>query len=119
MSPKIKVCLVLEGSYPYITGGVSSWVQQLILGLPQIDFVLYTISPKQNQKIQYNLPPNIIEHKDIVISAKQKSLKKPKSMTRLLKEIKIFHDQFDINSIPDIKNMLKLLLTIIFSTMML
>ena len=28
------VALVVEGSYPYVTGGVSAWTQQLIEGLP-------------------------------------------------------------------------------------
>ncbi|RKX81244.1 MAG: hypothetical protein DRP57_12120, partial [Spirochaetes bacterium] len=41
----MRVCLVLEGSYPFVTGGVSSWVQQLIQGIPEVDFILYTISP--------------------------------------------------------------------------
>lgn len=65
---RIQVCIVLEGSYPYITGGVSAWIQDLITGLPDIDFKLYTISPSINQKLHYDLPSNIIEHKDIVLS---------------------------------------------------
>ncbi|MFN3430865.1 MAG: DUF3492 domain-containing protein, partial [Candidatus Sericytochromatia bacterium] len=39
------VCLVLEGSYPYVTGGVSSWVHQLIAGLPEVRFALLTLVP--------------------------------------------------------------------------
>ncbi|PWX51741.1 hypothetical protein CYK89_15410, partial [Clostridium perfringens] len=23
----MKICLIAEGSYPYVTGGVSSWIQ--------------------------------------------------------------------------------------------
>ena len=30
------VCLLLEGTYPYIRGGVSSWVKQLIEGMPAL-----------------------------------------------------------------------------------
>ena len=34
------VCLILEGTYPFVRGGVSSWVHNLILGLPQVRFTL-------------------------------------------------------------------------------
>ena len=28
------VCLVVEGTYPYVAGGVSSWLHALITNLP-------------------------------------------------------------------------------------
>jgi polysaccharide biosynthesis protein PelF len=65
---RLRVCLLLEGTYPFITGGVSSWVHEIITGLPDIDFVLYTISPSKNQTVRYSLPPNVVGHKDVVIT---------------------------------------------------
>ena len=32
------VCLLLEGTWPYVRGGVSSWINQIILGLPNVTF---------------------------------------------------------------------------------
>jgi hypothetical protein len=32
--------LIGEGTYPYVNGGVSSWVHQLIRGLPELNFGL-------------------------------------------------------------------------------
>jgi polysaccharide biosynthesis protein PelF len=32
------VCLILEGTYPYKTGGVTTWIQTLVRGLPGITF---------------------------------------------------------------------------------
>ncbi len=64
----MRVCLVIEGSYPFITGGVSSWVHELISGLPQIEFVLFTFSPEAGQKLRYTLPPNIVGITDVVLS---------------------------------------------------
>ncbi|MBN7823322.1 DUF3492 domain-containing protein, partial [Bowmanella yangjiangensis] len=29
----VDICLLLEGTWPYVRGGVSSWINQLILGL--------------------------------------------------------------------------------------
>jgi len=32
------VCLLLEGTYPYVRGGVSTWVKQLIEGMQDLSF---------------------------------------------------------------------------------
>jgi len=63
----MRVCLVIEGSYPYITGGVSSWVHELIGGLPEVEFVLFTLSPSADQELRYTLPPNVVGHVDVVL----------------------------------------------------
>ena len=73
----MRVCLILEGSYPHITGGVSSWVHQLILGLPGVEFALFTISPEEDQPLRYELPANVVEHRDIVIGAHYRSRSRP------------------------------------------
>jgi len=41
------VCLVLEGTYPYVKGGVSTWVHDLIRSLPEIRFALVHIAPQR------------------------------------------------------------------------
>ena len=55
------VCLVLEGTYPYVTGGVSSWVHNLIRALPRIRFSLLTIlaSGQVYREYKYELPSNV------------------------------------------------------------
>ncbi len=88
----MRVCLLLEGSYPYITGGVSSWMQDLIENLPDIEFVLFTISPKHDQSLKYELPPNVVEHRDIVLSDIPESVRRPRSMERVLGYLRDFHD---------------------------
>jgi len=32
------ICLILEGTYPFITGGVSNRVHMLVSGIPEHDF---------------------------------------------------------------------------------
>jgi glycosyltransferase involved in cell wall biosynthesis len=78
----IRVCIVLEGSYPFITGGVSAWVHDLINNLPEIDFCLFTISPDDKQTLHYELPANIVEHVDVVLS----DTKPPKHMPKIEKD---------------------------------
>jgi glycosyltransferase involved in cell wall biosynthesis len=69
----MRVCLVIEGSYPFITGGVSSWVHELVSGLPRTEFVLFTFSPQADQELRYELPPNIVGVTDLVLTKNPRS----------------------------------------------
>jgi glycosyltransferase involved in cell wall biosynthesis len=55
------VCLILEGTYPFVRGGVSSWVHNLITGLPDVRFTLLHLgaSPQARYEQKYELPPNV------------------------------------------------------------
>jgi glycosyltransferase involved in cell wall biosynthesis len=57
----VKICFVLEGSYPYVRGGVSSWVDTFIRNLPEHEFVLWTIGDTERKRgqYQYELPKNV------------------------------------------------------------
>jgi hypothetical protein len=106
MNSRIRVCFVLEGSYPFITGGVSSWVHDLIQGMPEIDFVLFSISPNNKQTLKYELPENVVEHKDIVLSEIKKSRKKIKGKVKTLKLIKKMHVDFKSKAHTDMDELL-------------
>jgi glycosyltransferase involved in cell wall biosynthesis len=56
-----EVCLVLEGTYPYVFGGVSSCVHQLIKKLPAVNFSIVYIGARSDEflKLKYDLPSNI------------------------------------------------------------
>ncbi|MFZ4615751.1 MAG: GT4 family glycosyltransferase PelF [Rectinemataceae bacterium] len=60
--------MILEGTYPYVTGGVSAWAHDLIGNLPEIEFSILSISPSPYLKIAYELPQNVVEHRDYVLS---------------------------------------------------
>lgn len=68
-SPRLDVCLLVEGSYPYITGGVSSWTHQLIKGLPDLRFGLVSIVPDEafTEVVRYEMPPNVVSHQKIYL----------------------------------------------------
>lgn len=56
----VDVLLVLEGTYPYVAGGVSSWVHALISDLPELRFgILYLSSSWEPRPRKYPLPPNL------------------------------------------------------------
>ncbi len=58
----MKICLILEGSYPYVRGGVSTWTDAFIRSMPEIEFVLWTICETEDQRGQfaYELPKNVV-----------------------------------------------------------
>ncbi|WP_394847073.1 GT4 family glycosyltransferase PelF [Pendulispora brunnea] len=64
------VTLLLEGTYPFVSGGVSSWVHQIIRGLPEIRFSLVFIggSPDKTEKLRYELPPNVVHLEEHYLS---------------------------------------------------
>lgn len=57
----MKICIITEGSYPYVTGGVSSWVDTMIRSFPQIDFEIMAILTDRSRRGQfvYELPENV------------------------------------------------------------
>lgn len=56
------VCFVLEGTYPFVQGGVSSWVHNLISAMPSKTFRLLSIgaTPNDTYERKYEVPPNVI-----------------------------------------------------------
>jgi glycosyltransferase involved in cell wall biosynthesis len=61
------VTLFLEGTYPYVSGGVSSWVHQLLQAYPERRFSLAHIAPRPDSYSRrvYELPDNVIGLTDL------------------------------------------------------
>lgn len=79
----MKVSLIVEGAYPYVNGGMSNWVQSLMLRMPDVEFVIQSIaaSRKIKQEIKYEIPENCtciqevyLMDDDFVSSRKQKKI---------------------------------------------
>ena len=57
------ILIPTEGTYPFVRGGVSSWIAQLISGLPQYTFGIAFIGSKKEEyptEPLYQLPDNLI-----------------------------------------------------------
>lgn len=63
------VCLIVEGAYPYVTGGVASWTHQLISGLPDVRFALVTILPDPSfaRGDKYAVPANVVTREHLYL----------------------------------------------------
>lgn len=59
----MRICMVLEGCYPYVRGGVSTWMHQIITANPQNEYVLWLIAAKREDQGQfkYEMPKQVVE----------------------------------------------------------
>jgi glycosyltransferase involved in cell wall biosynthesis len=55
----VKISLSTEGTYPFVLGGVSTWVDMLVHGLPQHEFEIGALVDNPHHRIQYRPPPNV------------------------------------------------------------
>lgn len=71
----MKICMIAEGCYPYVVGGVSGWIQMMINGLSEHEFSVFTIAVDESQRGQfkYDLPENLKEvHENFLLSSPDK-----------------------------------------------
>lgn len=61
------VVLVTEGAYPYAQGGVTTWCDQLIRGLPEIEFTVAAVSGTGREEPVVALPDNVVEVQSIPV----------------------------------------------------
>jgi glycosyltransferase involved in cell wall biosynthesis len=61
-APTADVALLLEGTYPYVSGGVSSWVHQMLRGFPDLRFALVFIGSRREDygAPRYDVPANVV-----------------------------------------------------------
>ncbi len=67
-SEKADVCLLLEGTYPYVRGGVSSWTHDIIKQQNHLTFHIVCLLPSDvNLEMKFELPPNVLSVADVVL----------------------------------------------------
>lgn len=60
------VCLILEGTYPYVRGGVSAWTHEMISRQEHLNFHVVSLLPRDElPEQQYQMPKNVIGHTNI------------------------------------------------------
>jgi len=97
--PKAKsadILLLLEGTYPYVSGGVSSWVYQLMCQFPQYTFAIIFLGsrPDDYGEIVYDFPENLVhlEEHYLFSSMEMAKPKKCKSKDSTKRSVKEFHE---------------------------
>ncbi len=56
-----RICMVIEGTYPYVSGGVATWIHQIISKLEEFEFYLIVLLAREEdaKEKKYDLPKNI------------------------------------------------------------
>ena len=93
--PVADVCMVVEGTYPLVRGGVSSWVHGIIAGMPEVTFSILLISAeRKDAELRYELPPNVVSFAEVFIhEAVIHNDRKPgwRQKRQFWKQLKAFH----------------------------
>lgn len=65
----MRVCLICEGCYPYVPGGVSGWIQMLCSEFLEVDFVIWAIATTRDEMSEavYKIPSNVKEIKTMYL----------------------------------------------------
>lgn len=65
----MKICIVAEGCYPYVVGGVSSWIHSMVKTFPDYEFVILAIVANRSLrgKFAYELPENVTEVHEVYL----------------------------------------------------
>ena len=60
------VALVQEGTFPYVSGGVSSWINQIIRAYPEIRFAIVFLGSRRAdyKAFKYALPDNVVHFEE-------------------------------------------------------
>ncbi len=57
--PRLSVLLCTQGTYPFSSGGVSTWCDILCKLLPQVDFTIYALTGIPQTESLYTFPENV------------------------------------------------------------
>lgn len=82
------VCLLVEGAYPYVKGGVSSWIHQLIQEQSHLNFHIVSLVSKQPKtKPVYTPPRNLVGLSHTLLQAPPTGQRFYPRQKKLLKEL--------------------------------
>jgi polysaccharide biosynthesis protein PelF len=60
------IALLLEGTFPYVSGGVSSWINQILRAFPEYRFAIVFLGSRREDytEFKYELPANVVHFEE-------------------------------------------------------
>lgn len=93
---EVDIALLLEGTYPYVSGGVSGWVHQLIKAFPEYRFALVFIGghPDHYGEMRYALPNHVVhlEHHFVHADREKPAIRPLSGNPQFIQLISELHD---------------------------
>ena len=99
-----QVCMVIEGAYPYITGGVSAWCHKLITDIKDVEFSLLVILPAsyRGKSYKYEIPDNVKAIHEVWLDRdyfkRRKGTSNKKDIKTFFNEIEHFHTSMKLKN---------------------
>ncbi|MFN3134112.1 MAG: GT4 family glycosyltransferase PelF [Candidatus Kryptonium sp.] len=87
----VDVCLILEGTYPYVVGGVSKWTHALVNNLSNIEFSIVHLHSGQEREIKFEVPKNVKSIVEIDVRNGLGFKFDFSDMIRVVPEAKVYH----------------------------
>ena len=99
------VGLLLEGTYPYVSGGVSAWVHELISGFPDLTFGVCFLgaTPEMYGDLKYRLPENLVHvevHHIMAGGNRPRPRRRPSEIARPLAALGALHQAMRTGTTP-------------------
>ena len=90
----MKICIVAEGCYPYVVGGVSSWIHSMIGTFSDYNFIVLAIVANRSMrgKFVYELPENVLEVHELYLEDYDW---RPKKFFRKGRSLKLNAQEYD------------------------
>lgn len=100
-----RICLIVEGAYPYIVGGVGIWIHELISHLPEFEVVLWTIVPRRGLPHRFQLPENVVQVVEVALSDKLRSGPRRRGLQKQWQAIHDFHCLAENDHFPEFESL--------------
>lgn len=101
-TPVADITFLLEGTFPYVSGGVSSWVNEIIRGFPELKFAAIFIGSRREDygEMKYELPDNLISLQTYYLfdDNEDPEPKPVKADPSLMNDVRAMHDRFRDNA---------------------
>lgn len=93
------IALLLEGTFPYVPGGVSSWVADLLRAFPDLTFAIVFLGGRASDygAPHYALPDNVVSYQEVFLfddSSVATPSEAPRCPAHAMQQITGLHDDF-------------------------
>lgn len=106
---RIKVVWTGEGTYPYVTGGVSTWADLLVKEIKNVDFTLIPILMHPFVQLKFEIPSNVIDILDVPLWGTEE----PIEYIRRVKFSEIYEMKVQTQLNPDIEKLRPLMVLVL------
>jgi glycosyltransferase involved in cell wall biosynthesis len=82
------VCIIVEGAYPYVVGGVSNWVHDLIVAQNHLTFHLVVLNADDVARpLRFKLPDNVVGLTEVALQQPESRMPVGHGAARLIEEL--------------------------------